>query len=147
METSNQYMVFKAGGIDYIVPVEYVGYIVTTAEQFPQCLPPKMPAYVKRIMFMEQKLVPIVDLAKFEKDKDIKDQEHFYSLILVLEYQGQSVGVLTENISLLIAPTEVEIEEDAVTQRRILNLGGESLILLNIPGFFNEIKKGKTHIE
>lgn len=142
MGTYDKYMVFDVGGIRYAIPMEYVGYIVTTSEKFPHCVPPRMPPYVKRIMRMEQKLVPIVDLLKFEKGKDLKEQEHIYSLILVLNYQGQSVGVLTDKISLLTEQTEVEPEEDIVTQRKVLNFGGENFILLNVPKFYKEIKKG-----
>ena len=138
----DKYMVFDAGGIHYAIPMEYVGYIVTTSEKFPHCVPPRMPPYVRRIMRMEQKLVPIVDLLKFEKGKDLKEQEHIYSLILVLNYQGQSVGVLTDKISLLTEQTEVEPEEDIVTQRKVLNFGGENFVLLNVPKFYKEIEKG-----
>lgn len=143
MEASNRYMVFDAGGIRYAIPMEYVGYIVTTSEKFPHCVPPRMPPYVKRIMRMEQKLVPIVDLIKFEKGKELKEPEHFYSLILVLNYQEQSVGVLTDKISLLTEQAEVKLEEDIVAQRKVLNFGGENFVLLNVPKFYKEIKKGK----
>ena len=142
MEASNRYMVFDAGGIRYAIPMEYVGYIVTTSEKFPHCVPPRIPPYVKRIMRMEQKLVPIVDLARFEKGKDVKEQEHFYSLILVLHYQGQSVGVLTDKVSLLAEQTEVKIEEDIVTGRKVVSFGGENFVLLNVPRFYKEIKEG-----
>ena len=141
MEASNKYMVFDTGGMRYAIPMEYVGYIVTTSEKFPNCVPPRMPPYVKRIMRMEQKLVPIVDLVRFEEDKDVKEQEHFYSLILVLDYQGQSVGVLTDKISLLTEQTEVELKEDIITHRKVLNFGGENFLLLNVPKFYEKIKK------
>lgn len=142
MGASNKYMVFDTRGIRYAIPMEYVGYIVTTSEKFPHCVPPRMPPYVKRIMRMEQKLVPIVDLVGFEEDKDVKEQEHFYSLILVLDYQGQSVGVLTDGISLLTEQAEVKPEEDIVTQQKVLRFGGENFVLLNVPKFYKEIKKG-----
>ncbi len=141
MGTSNKYMVFDTGGIHYAIPMEYVGYIVTTSEKFPYCTPPRMPSYVKRIMCMEQKLVPIIDLARFEKGKDVKEQANFYSLILVLDYQGQSVGVLTDRVSLLSEQEEVKAEEDTVAQRKILNLGGKNFVLLNVPKFYKKIKK------
>ena len=140
MGASNKYMVFDTRGIRYAIPMEYVGYIVTTSEKFPHCVPPRMPPYVKRIMRMEQKLVPIVDLVGFEEDKDVKEQEHFYSLILVLDYQGQSIGVLTDRISLLTEQTEVELKEDIVTHRKVLNFGGENFVLLNVPKFYKKIK-------
>ncbi|MEY8495041.1 chemotaxis protein CheW [Lachnospiraceae bacterium 29-91] len=140
MGTSNKYMVFDTGGIRYAIPMEYVGYIVTTSEKFPHCVPPRMPPYVKRIMRMEQKLVPIIDLGRFGKNKDVKEQEHFYSLILVLDYQGQSVGVLTDRVYLLPEQAEVKAEEDAVAQRKVLNFGGENYILLDVPKFYKEIK-------
>lgn len=73
MEASNKYMVFDTGGMHYAIPMEYVGYIVTTSEKFPHCVPPRMPPYVKRIMHMEQKLVPIVDIVRFENGKDVKE--------------------------------------------------------------------------
>lgn len=142
MGASNKYMVFDAGGIRYAIPMEYVGYIVTTSEEFPHCVPPRMPSYVKRVMRMEQKLVPIVDLVRFEEDKDLREQEHFYSLILVLDYQGQSVGVLTDRISLLTEQAGAKPEEDIVTRRKVLNFGGENFVLLNVPKFYREIKKG-----
>lgn len=143
MGTNGKYMVFDTGGVRYAISIEYVGYIVTTSEKFPHCVLPRMPPYVKHIMRMEQKLVPIVDLARFEKGKDVKEQEHFYSLILVLDYQGQSVGVLMDRISLLTEQTEVKLEEDAVSQRKVLSFGGESFVLLNVPKFYKEMKKGK----
>lgn len=141
MGASNKYMVFDTRGIRYAIPIEYVGYIVTTSEKFPHCVPPRMPPYVKRIMRMEQKLVPIVDLVRFEEGKDVKEQEHFYSLILVLDYQGQSVGVLTDKISLLTEQTEVEYVEDIITHRKVLRIGGENFVLLNVPKFYKKIKK------
>lgn len=147
MGASNKYMVFDTRGIHYAIPMEYVGYIVTTSEKFPHCVPPRMPPYVKRIMRMEQKLVPIIDLVRFEEDKDVKEQEHFYSLILVLDHQGQSVGVLTDRISLLTEQAEVKPEEDSVTQRKVLRFGGENFILLNVPKFYKDIKKGQSHIK
>lgn len=140
MEAANKYMVFEACGSLYAIPMEFVSYIVTTSEKFPHCIPPRIPPYVKRIMHMEQKLVPIVDLAIFEKGKDVKEQVHFYSLILVLDYQGQSVGVLTDKISLLTEQTEVKSEEDIVAQRKVLNFGGEHYVLLDVPKFYKEIK-------
>ena len=141
MGASNKYMVFDTRGIRYAIPMEYVGYIVTTSEKFPHCVPPRMPPYVKRIMRMEQKLVPIVDIVRLENGKDVKAQEHFYSLILVLDYQGQSIGVLTDRISLLTEQTEVELKEDIVTHRKVLNFGGENFVLLNVPKFYKKIKK------
>lgn len=141
MEASNKYMVFDTGGMRYAIPMEYVGYIVTTSEKFPHCVPPRMPPYVKRIMHMEQKLVPIVDIVRFENGKDVKEQEHFYSLILVLDYQGQSIGVLTDKISLLTEQTEVELKEDIITHRKVLNFDGENFLLLNVPKFYEKIKK------
>lgn len=142
MEDVHKYMVFEVCGTLYAAPMEFVGYIVTTSEKFPHCMPPRIPPYVKRIMRMEQKLVPIVDLARFEKGKDVKEQEHFYSLILVLNYQGQSVGVLTDKVSLLAEQTEVKLEEDIVTQREVVSFGGENFVLLNVPKFYKEIKEG-----
>lgn len=144
METYNKYMVFDVGEICYAIPMEYVGYIVTTSEKFPHCIPPGMPPYVKRIMRMEQKLVPIVNLSKFEKGKALKEQEHFYSLILVLNYQGQSVGVLTDRISLLTEPAEVEFKEDVVTHRKILHFGGENYVLFNVPKFYTQRESHHT---
>ena len=50
--------------------------------------------------------------------------------------------MLTDKISLLTEQTEVEPEEDIVTQRKVLNFGGENFVLLNVPKFYKEIEKG-----
>lgn len=140
MGATRQYMVFDAGGTHYAISIEYVGYIVTTSERFPRCIPPRMPSYVKRIMRMEQKLLPIVDLIRFEDDEDLKEQEHIYSLILVLDYQGESVGVLIDSISLLSEQEEIKTEVDSVTQRMVLNYDGKNFVLLNVLKLYEEIK-------
>ncbi len=144
MEAAKQYLAFDVGRTHYAASIEYVGYIVAASQEFPHCMPPRMPSYVERVMRMEQKLVPIINLARFESDKALTDEVHIYSLVVVLAYQEKSVGILTDRVSILPVQEGVEEEIDSVTQRRILNFNGENFVLLNVPGFYEEIKEGHT---
>ena len=49
--------------------------------------------------------------------------------------------MLTDKISLLTEQTEVELKEDIITHRKVLNFGGENFLLLNVPKFYEKIKK------
>lgn len=144
MEAVKQYLEFDVGKTHYATSVEYVGYIVAASQEFPHCIPPKMPAYVERVMRVEQKLVPIINLARFERDKEIKEEPHIYSLIVVLACRGESVGILADRVSLLSAEAGVKEEVNPVTQRTVLNFNGKNFILLDVPRFYEEIKEGRT---
>ena len=139
METTDQYLAFDVGRTHYVTCMEYIGYIVAASEKFPRCTPPKMPAYVDHIMCIEQKLVPIIDLARFESGVEIKERSHIYTFIVVLSYQGRSVGILTDRVSLLSIQTGVKEELDPVTQRMILNFNGENFVMLSVPKFYDEM--------
>lgn len=139
MEATKQYMAFEAGETRYAVPMEYVGYIVAASEKYPQCMPPGMPVYVKCIMRMEQKPVPIVDLARLKDDIGINEQEHIYSLILVFSYEEKPVGVLADDIFVIPEQPEIKVGIESVTQRMIIKIDSEDFVLFNVPELYAEI--------
>lgn len=144
MEAAKQYLAFDVGRTHYATSIEYVGYIVAASQEFPHCMPPRMPAYVERVMRMEQKLVPIINLARFESEKELTDEAHIYSLVVVFAYQEKSVGILTDRVSILSVQEGGKEEMDSVTQRMVLNFNGKNFVLLNVPGFYEEINEGRT---
>ena len=102
-------------------------------------MPPGMPVYVKCIMRMEQKPVPIVDLDRFKDDIGINEQEHIYSLILVFSYEEKPVGVLADDIFVIPEQQEIKVGIEPVTQRIIIKIDSEDFVLFNVPELYAEI--------
>ncbi len=95
--------------------------------------------YVKCIMRMEQKPVPIVDLDRFKDDIGINEQEHIYSLILVFSYEEKPVGVLADDIFVIPEQQEIKVGIEPVTQRMIIKIDSEDFVLFNVPELYAEI--------
>ena len=81
------FIIFEVGQMRYAIPMEYIAFIVMSMEQFPTCIPPRMPAYMKCVMRMEQGLVPIVDLTLVPGYSTSNHREAPYPMILIVNYR------------------------------------------------------------
>lgn len=137
------YLLFDVGKTLYAVSMEYVGYIISTSEQFQCCALPGMPSYVSTVMNMGKKLVPIIELENFGEHKDLEvcrtgTQRLF---ILILNYCNVPIGLLTDRISLASGQGEVRTEADPVSKYIVVTISGRNFVLFNVPEFYKEINR------
>lgn len=136
-----QYLLFDVGRMRYAVPMEYVGYIIPALGEFPSCVPPRMPSYIKRIVSIEKRQVAIIELENFAEDgvayKGVRP------LVLILNYQNKIIGLQADNISILPEHLKSELIEDDIHNTVVLNCDGNDFILLDVPGLFEKISLQK----
>lgn len=140
MNDAYQYLLFEVRGMRYAVSLEYVGYVISVSEQFSCCVPPGMPSYVRYVVNLVQRLVPIIDLDDFEGNKDADEEETPYPLILILSCRTVQVGLLVNGISLSPRGEETRTETDPVGRQTVVNICGSIYILLDVPAFYHKIK-------
>ena len=143
MEKSDNadFIIFDVGEMRYAIPMEYIAFIVMSMEQFPSCIPPRMPAYMKCVMRMEQGLVPIVDLTLVPGYSTSNHRETPYPMILIVSYRDKQIGLLTDRVA--IQPAETEAVEGSFVQNCLVNSNGTNFVRFDIEKFYNQLEAGQ----
>ena len=140
MSDENNYLLFDTGELQYAVSMGYVGYIISASETFRRCTPPQMPSYVKYVMSIEQKLVPIVDLNRFEGMAEENIGEIKLPLIVILNYCNSAIGVLADKISLQLGKTVEKNQIDPISKHAAVTFDGNIFILLDVPELYKKMR-------
>ena len=134
------FVIFDVGETQYAIPIEYIAFIVMAMEQFPSCIPPKMPAYIKCVMQMEQGLVPIVDLTLVPGYSTSNYRTVPYPLVLIVNYRDKQIGLLTDRVA--IQPAEAEATEETIVRHRFVNSKGANIVQFDVEKFYNQLEAG-----
>ena len=132
-----QYLLFDVGKMRYAVPMMYVGYIIPASGEDPSCIPPKIPAYINRVISIEKRSVTIIELENLVKDNVV--YEGIRPLVLILNCQNKIIGLQTDNISLLPEHLKSELIENSIHNTAILSCDGSDFTLLDVPGLFRKL--------
>lgn len=135
------FVIFDVGKMQYAIPIENAASIVMATEQFPSCIPPKMPAYVKCVMRMEQGLVPIVDLSLVQGYNASNHRAAPYPLVLIVSYRNKLIGLLTDRVA--IQPAEAEAAEGTIVRHRLVDSNGTNFVQFDVEKFFNQLGAGQ----
>lgn len=138
------FVIFDVGEMQYAIPIEYIAFIVMAMEQFPSCIPPRMPAYMKCVMQMEQGLVPIVDLTQVPGYSTSDHRTAPYPLVLIVSYRNKRIGLLTDRVAIQPAEAEVNAAEGTIVRQRLLNTNGSNFIQFDVEKFYNQLEAGQV---
>ena len=141
---NTDFIIFDVGEMQYAIPIEYIAFIVMAMEQFPSCIPPKMPAYMKCVMRMEQGLVPIVDLTQVPGYSTSINRTAPYPLVLTVSYRNKLIGLLTDRVTIRPAEAEVNAAEGTIVQHRFVNSNGTNFIQFDVEKFYNQLEAGQV---
>ena len=90
---TEKFLNFRSDGLLFGINTNYVTEIITIVKPTPL---PMVPSYVKGIMNLRGRLIPIVDirlrLGKYEIEYDEK------ACIVVIEYEGNSIGIIVDTV-------------------------------------------------
>ena len=142
---STNFIIFDVDEMQYALPIEYAAFIVMATEEFPTCIPPRIPRYVKCIMQMEQGLVPVIDFTWFTAYCDSDSSEREYPLILILNHRNKQVGILTDHVTIQPVTSEPETQREAISQQLLVNFGEKKPFLLDVPTFFEKLGAGQIY--
>ena len=138
------FVIFDVGEMQYAIPIEYIAFIVMAMEQFPSCIPPRMPAYMKCVMQMEQGLVPIVDLTQVPGYSTSDSRTTPYPLVLIVSYRDKQIGLLTDRVTIQPAKAEVNAAEGTIVRHRFVNSDGTNFIQFDVEKFYNKLEAGQV---
>jgi len=138
------FVIFDVGEMQYAIPIEYIAFIVMAMEQFPSCIPPRMPAYMKCVMQMEQGLVPIVDLTQVPGYSTSDSRTTPYPLVLIVSYRDKQIGLLTDRVTIQPAKAEVNAAEGTIVQHRFVSSDGTNFIQFDVEKFYNKLEAGQV---
>lgn len=146
MEKSDKtdFVIFDVGEMQYAIPIEYIAFIVMAMEQFPSCIPPRMPAYMKCVMQMEQGLVPIVDLTQVPGYSTSSHRTAPYPLVLIVSYRNKQIGLLTDRVAIRPAEAEVNAAVGTIVRHRLVNSNGTNFIQFDVEKFYNQLEAGQV---
>lgn len=136
----SDFLIFDVNEMQYAVPIEYVSFIVMATEQFLACIPPKMPAYVKCIMRMEQGLVPIIDLMQVPEYGTSSGRKKQYPLVLILCYQARQIGLLTDRVAIQPAELGQGAEKGTLSRHLFLSFGEKKILQFDVAKFFAQLE-------
>lgn len=139
---NTSYIIFDVGEIQYAMPIEYTSSVFMATEQFPSCIPPRIPAYVQCVMRMEQGLVPIVDLTQVPGYCTSNHRTTPYPLVLTVSYRDKLIGLLTDRVTIQSAGVEVKETEETIVQHSLINFNGTNFIQFDIEKFYNQLEAG-----
>lgn len=138
------FIIFDVGKMQYAIPIEYIAFIVMAMEQFPSCIPPRMPAYMKCVMRMEQELVPIVDLTQVPGFSTSNHRTAPYPLVLIVSYRNKRIGLLTDRVAIRPAEAETNAAVGTIVRHRLVNSNGTNFIQFDVEKFYNQLEAGQV---
>ena len=141
---NTDFIIFDVGEIQYAIPIKYIAFIVMSMEQFPSCIPPKMPVYIKCVMQMEQGLVPIVDLTLVPGYSTSNHRTAPYPLVLIVSYRDKQIGLLTDRVAIQPAEAEANAAVGTIVRHRLVNSNGTNFIQFDVEKFYNQLEAGQV---
>ena len=79
----------------------------------------------------------IIELENFTKEHAV--YEDIRLLVLILNYQGKTIGLQVDAITMLPADSGTEMIEDSVNQCSVLKCGENDFVLFDVPGLFEKM--------
>ena len=141
---NTDFIVFDVGEMQYAIPIEYIAFLVMAVEQFPSCIPPRMPAYIKCVMQMEQGFVPIVDLTQVPGYTASNHRTTPYPLILIVSYRGKRIGLLTDRVTIQSAEAEAKAADRTIVQNRLVHSNGTTFVQFDVEKFYKQLEAGQV---
>lgn len=136
MNEDYKYLTIDVGSTKYAIPIEYAGYIVSTDREFLQCTPPNMPSFVKNILIIENEQALIIDLEGLSGTKSVQKT---HPLILLLDYNNSSIGILADKVSLPMWQSDASIEYNPEAHRKFVKIGNERYLLFEVSELYGAI--------
>ena len=117
----------------FAIPANYTLGIVKSTQSTPYAILPNGSENIKCIIALDGLLVTIVSIPGTDENAFTSD-----SSIIVLEYTGQNIGILT-NETHLITVSENEISEDKLTDTNFIMHDGKTYIILDIYKLYKDL--------
>ncbi|MFH0703338.1 MAG: chemotaxis protein CheW [bacterium] len=142
-----QMIVFQLGNEEYAVPITCVQEIIML--QTPTRIP-KSPSFVEGVINLRGHIIPIIDGRKKFQLEVKKERNSIESRIMVLEVDGETIGLIVDSVSEVIhlktediEPPPIDLESDNDFLWGVGKFQDRLLILLN-PQKFLSINESKT---
>ncbi len=91
---TEKYLSFYSAGVEYGVNIKYVTDIINV---LPITFLPKIPKYIKGIVNLRGKIVPVIDIRMRFGKESIEYTET--ACIIVMEYSDITVGILVDSVA------------------------------------------------
>ena len=134
---ASTYLPFEIDGVAYAAPIEYVFSIVSTLEEFPSCVPPKRPAYVERVIRLEQGLVTVIEWSRFGMGTQRRSDIPPRMMLIIFRYGERLLGVLADHVTSPFELLEPKLERDAINEHTLLLCENAQYILFDVPGIYS----------
>lgn len=92
--TTKKYLSFMSNGSEYAVDIQYITDII---KRQPVTFLPKLPEYIKGIINLRGKIIPIIDMRLRFGFESIEYSD--LACVIVMEYEGTSVGILVDSVA------------------------------------------------
>ncbi len=135
--TKNKYVTFQSGGEYFGLKIQYVNEIITYQEITEI---PESEDYIKGLINLRGKIIPVIDVRLRFKQEPFEYTER--TCIIVINYNGQVVGLIVEKIAEVveilddnILPSPTINKNDRTQSKYVYGIGkvGEDVKLLLDP--------------
>jgi purine-binding chemotaxis protein CheW len=106
-----QVIIFKLGNEEYAIPITNVQEIIMFQET---TRIPKSPPYVVGVINLRGQIIPVIDGKKKFSISDKNDKDTNNERVMVIEADGQTVGMIVDEVSEVIHLSISDIEEPPV---------------------------------
>lgn len=93
-EKKNKFLSFFSSGVEYAIDIKYVTDII---KNLPVTFIPKLPKYIRGVINLRGKIIPIIDMRLKLGEQQIEYTES--ACIVVVEYQNYSAGILVDSVA------------------------------------------------
>lgn len=136
---------------NYAIPIEQVKEIKTIG---PITKIPRSRSYVKGVMNLRGKIIPVIDVNNKIGFSDISDSNHTKQRILVVDINNVFTGLLVNEVNEVLRLNKKDIEtvpleafEDSRYISGIAKVNDKLLVILDIPKFLSENENIKAPSE
>jgi purine-binding chemotaxis protein CheW len=137
----DKYLIFTLGKESYGIEIQYVTEIISL-----QAITtvPKLPVYVKGIINLRGKIIPVMDMRLRFKMDTIAYNER--TCVIIIEMREEVVGLIVDGVSEVMTITEQELAEPPQLNKAYSNnfikkigkVGSEIKLLLDCEKLLNE---------
>ncbi len=125
-----KFLTFSLGKEVYAIEIKFVTEIIGTQ---PITEVPELPEYVKGIINLRGKIIPVIDVRLRFKKKSVDYNDR--TCIIVVEVKGTSVGLIVDNVSEVSS-----IADEDIVPPPDMSKGAENKYLKAIGKVGNEVK-------